>query len=135
MFVNGVRIGMLAIVVKHKPIRSSHLVLDVQFEAVTMAALPGHVESLIVTKTVILRKRGVTAGCVLLYHHQAYEFCPDSNHPHIIDLGLPSEVKWSSCNVDASKPEDYGVTIPFSTYFTFAKDFVPLHPQNTSNYV
>ena len=27
------------------------------------------------------------------------------------------------------------VTIPFSTYFAFAKDFVPLHPQNTSNYV
>jgi hypothetical protein len=24
------------------------------------------------------------------------------------------------------------VTIPFSTYFAFAKDFVPLHLQNTS---
>jgi hypothetical protein len=29
----------------------------------------------------------------------------------------------------------FNVTIPFSTYFAFAKDFVPLHPQNTSNYV
>ena len=27
------------------------------------------------------------------------------------------------------------VTIPFSTYFAFAVDFVPLHPQNTSSYV
>ena len=34
--------------------------------------------------------------------------CPDSNHPHIIDLGLPSGTKWACCNVGASKPEDYG---------------------------
>ena len=27
------------------------------------------------------------------------------------------------------------VTIPFSTYFAFAEDFVPLHLQNTLNYV
>ncbi len=30
---------------------------------------------------------------------------------------------------------EFTVTIPFSTYFAFAKDFVPLQPQNTSNYV
>lgn len=34
--------------------------------------------------------------------------CPDNNHPHAIDLGLPSRVKWSCCNVDASSPEDFG---------------------------
>ena len=34
--------------------------------------------------------------------------CPDSNHPHMIDLGLPSGTKWSCCNVGADKPEDYG---------------------------
>lgn len=34
--------------------------------------------------------------------------CPDANHPHMIDLGLPSGVKWSCCNVGASNPEDYG---------------------------
>lgn len=34
--------------------------------------------------------------------------CPDSNHPHMIDLGLPSGTLWSCCNVDASNPEDYG---------------------------
>ncbi len=34
--------------------------------------------------------------------------CPDSNHPHAIDLGLPSGTKWACCNVGASKPEAYG---------------------------
>jgi len=32
--------------------------------------------------------------------------CPDSSHVHAIDLGL--SVKWASCNVGASSPEDYG---------------------------
>ena len=36
------------------------------------------------------------------------KICPDDNHPHMIDLGLPSGIKWSCCNVGASKPEDYG---------------------------
>lgn len=34
--------------------------------------------------------------------------CPDDNHPHAIDLGLPSGTKWACCNVGASKPEGYG---------------------------
>ena len=34
--------------------------------------------------------------------------CPDDHHPHLIDLGLPSGTKWACCNVDASKPVDYG---------------------------
>lgn len=34
--------------------------------------------------------------------------CPDSNHPHMIDLGLPSGTLWACCNVGASKPEEYG---------------------------
>ena len=37
---------------------------------------------------------------------QENNLCPDDNHPHMIDLGL--SVKWSCCNVGASKPEDYG---------------------------
>lgn len=36
------------------------------------------------------------------------ESCPDGNHPHVIDLGLPSGTKWLCCNVGASKPEEYG---------------------------
>ena len=39
---------------------------------------------------------------------KVYTSCPDGNHPHIIDLGLPSGTKWACCNVGASKPEDYG---------------------------
>ena len=32
----------------------------------------------------------------------AYYDCPDNNHPHMIDLGLPSGTLWSCCNVGAS---------------------------------
>ena len=34
--------------------------------------------------------------------------CPDDNHPHAIDLGLPSGLKWSCCNVGATKPSGSG---------------------------
>ena len=37
-----------------------------------------------------------------------YLSCPDDNHPHAIDLGLPSGTKWACCNVGATMPEDYG---------------------------
>ena len=37
-----------------------------------------------------------------------YLSCPDDNHPHMIDLGLPSGTKWACCNVGASSPKDYG---------------------------
>ena len=32
--------------------------------------------------------------------------CPDSNHPHVIDMGEAG--KWSCCNVGASAPWEYG---------------------------
>lgn len=65
---------------------------------------------------------GVFQGEYVNYKGDAYSFklseteelmeetslCPDGNHPHIIDLGLPSGTKWACCNVGASKPEDYG---------------------------
>ena len=34
--------------------------------------------------------------------------CPNDNHPHMIDLDLPSRTKWACCNVGSIKPEDYG---------------------------
>lgn len=37
-----------------------------------------------------------------------YLKCPDSHHPHAIDLGLPSGTKWACCNVGATTPEGYG---------------------------
>lgn len=42
------------------------------------------------------------------YTHSTVPLCPDSNHPHMIDLGLPSGTLWACCNVDANEPEDYG---------------------------
>ncbi len=33
-------------------------------------------------------------------------FCPDTNHPHLINLGL--SVRWACCNVGATSPADIG---------------------------
>ena len=35
--------------------------------------------------------------------------CPNNNHPHAIDLGLPSGTKWACCNVGSQKPEEKGI--------------------------
>lgn len=40
--------------------------------------------------------------------HAELLLCPDENHPHAIDLGLPSGTKWACCNVGASSPEESG---------------------------
>ena len=34
--------------------------------------------------------------------------CPDENHPHLIDLGLPSGTKWLCCNLGATNPNNRG---------------------------
>lgn len=34
--------------------------------------------------------------------------CPNTNHPHVIDLDLPSGTKWACCNVGATSPEKIG---------------------------
>ena len=34
--------------------------------------------------------------------------CPDSHHPHLIDLGLPSGTKWLCSNLYAEDPKDAG---------------------------
>ena len=42
----------------------------------------------------------------------SYLTCPDDQHPHLIDLGLPSGTKWACCNVDSDptkqSPSNYG---------------------------
>ena len=40
--------------------------------------------------------------------NEAYLTCPDENHPHMIDLGLPSKTMWACCNTGSAKPEAYG---------------------------
>lgn len=54
----------------------------------------------------------------IIYESEPFEYnleysniimtCPDNNHPHAIDLGLPSGTKWACCNVGATNPEEYG---------------------------
>ena len=67
----------------------------------------------------------IMAGKVVAEPDIPYEYvytaCPDDNHPHMIDLGLPSGTKWACCNVGASTPEGYG------NYYTFedAKAYNP----------
>lgn len=41
-------------------------------------------------------------------HSRVESTATDEPHPHAIDLGLPSGTKWASCNVGATKPEEYG---------------------------
>lgn len=48
--------------------------------------------------------------------------CPDDNHPHAIDLGLPSGNKWSCCELGASEPLNIGGRYPWG-YVT------PIDPQ------
>jgi len=38
----------------------------------------------------------------------AYLTCPDDQHPHLIDLGLPSGTCWSCCNMGAAAPGEQG---------------------------
>lgn len=38
--------------------------------------------------------------------YKSVSSCPDSNHPHVIDLGIGT--LWSCCNVGANLPQSYG---------------------------
>ena len=50
-----------------------------------------------------------SADAVAVYNYIIDGFvCPDANHPHAIDLGLPSGTKWACCNVGADSPESCG---------------------------
>jgi len=50
----------------------------------------------------------ITLMTVLVAFMANAQSCPDNNHPHAIDLGLPSGTKWACCNVGATTPEGYG---------------------------
>lgn len=47
----------------------------------------------------------------------AFSQCPDNNHPHYIDLGLPSGKGWACCNVCATSPEDFGGFFAYGEYW------------------
>ena len=51
------------------------------------------------TITVKTNDGGKTASCTVNVVRTSYEY---------VDLGLPSGLKWATCNIGASKPEEYG---------------------------
>lgn len=62
-------------------------------------------------KTVIYKSDKTTAkvdSIILVENDSIPTICPDDNHPHAIDLGLPSGTKWCCCNVGANSPEGHG---------------------------
>ena len=66
----------------------------------------------------------------------AQTLCPDNNHPHMIDLGLPSGTKWACCNVGANKPEAYGDYYAWGDYTTRStyNENTYIHYINSYNY-
>jgi hypothetical protein len=55
--------------------------------------------------------------------------CPDGNHPHMIDLGLPSGTLWSCMNLGADKPIDNGIRFVWGQ-----TDYVEKNTSNWANY-
>ena len=55
-----------------------------------------------------MKKKLITITSALLAISIYAQTCPNNNHPHAIDLGLPSGTKWACCNVGATKPEANG---------------------------
>lgn len=47
-------------------------------------------------------------GDTLVFSTKSATLCPDDNHPHTIDLGLPSGTKWRCCNLGTNSPLDFG---------------------------
>ena len=64
--------------------------------------------------------------------------CPDSHHPHLIDLGLPSGTKWTCCNVGATAPEGYGGYYAWgetSEKSVYNRDTYQYYNSNTGNLI
>lgn len=55
-----------------------------------------------------MKKLLLTLALMLMAINANAQSCPDDNHPHAIDLGLPSGTLWACCNVGATKPEENG---------------------------
>jgi len=58
--------------------------------------------------TATIRVTDIKSGQEASFTVTVKELCPDGNHPHLINLGLPSGTKWACCNVGATRPEEYG---------------------------
>ena len=71
--------------------------------------------------TVTDMKSGKTASIEVAIV-RAYLSCPDNNHPHAIDLGLPSGTKWSCSNVDTDHPENQSPT-NYGGYYAWGETY------------
>ena len=58
-----------------------------------------------------------------------YGGCPDGNHPHAIDLGLPSGTLWSCMNLGAVNPTSNGIAFAWGQ-----TDYVEKNESNWANY-
>lgn len=59
---------------------------------------------------------------------------PKLVHGEAVDLGLPSGTLWASCNVGASKPEDYGLYFAWGETVGYTSDTSDGHSFNWGNY-
>ena len=55
-----------------------------------------------------MKRLFITLSTIFVAFMADAQSCPDDNHPHAIDLGLPSGTKWACCNVGATIPEERG---------------------------
>ena len=51
---------------------------------------------------------GTAYGSIYVFETEEESDTPDYNGYEYVDLGLPSGLKWATCNVGATKPEEYG---------------------------
>ena len=68
---------------------------------------------------------------IILHDGESFKTCPDDNHPHLIDLGLPSGTKRACYNVGASKPEDEGGRYAWGETTTKSKYYFDTYKYST----
>ena len=56
-----------------------------------------------------MKRLVITLNMIIMAFLANAQSCPDSNHPHAIDLGLPSGTKWACCNVGAISRDGDGL--------------------------
>ena len=63
-----------------------------------------------------------------------YDYCPDDNHPHAIDIGLPSGTLWATTNIGADNPEDYGLYFAWGETTGYTQDTSDGHSFDWTSY-
>ena len=82
-----------------------------------------------VTITVTDTITGLIATIEVTVIPKSYLTCPDDNHPHLIDLGLPSGTMWACCNVNSDQIYYYPPFNPHSptrsdSYYAWGETYV-----------